>query len=85
MKHFLFILDKSLQESIKDDPILKKHVSTLVSYGKGMIVRFKDDTKDDISSYLMLKYGDYIKDFDHIVPDRTPKPGVDYIIKRKNV
>lgn len=34
--------------------------------------------KPEIESYIMLKYGDEIKSWDHIRKDNSPVPHVDY-------
>jgi hypothetical protein len=84
MKFLVFTREKNKFEDILKDPSLKNKYKTKIEYSENLILGFPED--DDFSktlSYIMLKYGDDMKDFHSIVPDRTPKPNVDYIPKRK--
>lgn len=84
MKFLVFTREKNKFEDILKDPSLKSKYKTKIEYSENLILGFPED--DDFGktlSYIMLKYGDNIKDFHSLVPDRTPKPNVDYIPKRK--
>jgi hypothetical protein len=84
MKFLVFTREKNKFEDILKDPSLKSKYKTKIEYSENLILGFpKDDDFGKTLSYIMLKYGDNIKDFHSIVPDRTPKPNVDYIPKRK--
>lgn len=84
MKFLVFTREKTKFDDILKDPSLKSKYKTKIEYSENLILGFPED--DDFSktlSYIMLKYGDDMKDFHNIVPDRTPKPNIDYVPKRK--
>lgn len=84
MKFLVFTREKNKFDDIINDPSLKNKYKTKIEYSENLILGFPED--DDFGktlSYIMLKYGDDIKDFHSIVSDRTPKSNIDYVPKRK--
>ena len=85
MKFLIFTRENSNFDDILKDLTLKKQYKTKIEYRENLILGFPEN--DDFGktlSYIMLKYGDDMKDFHNIVPDRTPIPNIDYVPVRKN-
>ena len=85
MKFLIFTRENSNFDDILKDLTLKKQYKTKIEYRENLILGFPEN--DDFGktlSYIMLKYGDDMKDFHSIVPDRTPIPNVDYVPVRRN-
>ena len=85
MKFLIFTRENSNFDDILKDLTLKKQYKTKIEYRENLILGFPEN--DDFGktlSYIMLKYGDDMKDFHNIVPDRTPIPNVDYVPVRRN-
>lgn len=72
--------DKSHLEVLKDKTI-KKFVYTKLEYPNGIILFFNDKLEGSTESYINLKYGDYIRDINHIIKDHSPIMWKDYIPK----
>jgi hypothetical protein len=62
-------------KDILEDPVIKKKIVTNISW-KGHLLIKLDDYEKTLDSYIILKYGDDIRN--HLVPDRTPVPFKDY-------
>lgn len=60
---------------ILTDPNLKKKICSKITW-KGHLLIQLDDYESKLESYVILKYGDDLRN--HLVPDRTPVPFVDY-------
>ena len=85
MKFLVFTREKNKFEDILKDPSLKSKYKTKIEYTENLILGFvEDDNFSKILPYIILKYGDDMKDFHSIVPDRTPIPNIDYVPIRKN-
>ena len=84
MKFLMFTREKNNFDDILKDSTLRNQYKTKIEYSENLILGFPEN--DDFGktlSYIMLKYGDDMKDFHGIVTDRTPKPNIDYVPKRK--
>lgn len=66
------------------DPTVKKYVEGKISYDDHMIVLMDENIAEDIKSYIILKYGDMIKDLDYMVVDRSPVMFEDYWPEEEN-
>jgi hypothetical protein len=62
-------------KDILEDPVIKKKIVTKISW-KGHVLIKLDDYEKTLDSYIILKYGDDLRN--HLVTDRTPVPFVDY-------
>lgn len=84
VKNFLFYRENNHFDDILKDTNIKKHVRTKLLFSNYLILGIYEDEKkiDKIISYILLKYGEDMKEFKHIIPDRTPIPNVDYLPKR---
>lgn len=85
MKHIVFYREDSKFTDILMDPTIKKEYKTKILFTQHLILGFPEykNSSAKLVSYIMLKYGDDVKDFSHIVPDRTPIMNVDYLPKKK--
>jgi hypothetical protein len=85
MKFLVFSREKNNFDDILKDSTLKTKYKTKIEYGENLILGFvENDNFGKILSYIILKYGDDMKDFHNIVPDRTPIPNIDYVPVRKD-
>ena len=85
MKFLVFTRENNKFDDIINDSSLKRKYKTKIEYNDNLILGFSED--DDFGktlSYIMLKYGDDMKDFHSIVPDRTPIPNIDYVPVRRD-
>jgi len=85
MKYLVFYRDSNKFDDIIKDTTLKNLVKTKINYDKHLILGLTEepDGSDKIISYIMLKYGDDIIDFNKLSTDRSPVMNVDYVPKRK--
>ena len=84
MKFLTFTREKNNFDDILKDVSLKNKYKTKIEYSEHLVLGFvEDDNFGKTLSYIMLKYGDDMKDFESLVPDRTPTPNVDYVPIRK--
>ena len=83
MKEFLIVRSSNNFDDILKDPNLKKKFSAIMQYNNALLIQLNDE--DSVVSYMLLKYGDDIVDLNGVIPDRTPVPGKDYTVQRKDV
>jgi hypothetical protein len=84
MKFVVFFREKNKFDDILKDVTLKGKFKTKIEYSEHLILGFTEEDYDKINSYIVLKYGEDMKNFDKLVPDRTPVPHVDYTPIRKD-
>ena len=82
MKIIYFKRQSNDFDDILCDANIKKYIDYKISWKNHILIGFIPDMPDEIQSYINIKFGDDIVDKTHMVPDRTPIPGVDYIPKR---
>lgn len=80
MKYTIFYKEDNDFLDILTDPVIKKKIRMKLSFKDYLILGLEDEPS---VSYMILKYGDDIVNVSDIVPDRTPKPNIDYVPKRK--
>lgn len=74
---YIFFRQNNDFEDILKDKNLIKYFDIKVSWHQHlMLTSFK--LPPDVSTYILLKYGDSVINSDRIITDRTPKPFVDY-------
>lgn len=85
MKFLSFYRESNNFDDIINDPSIQKQYKTKIQYQHNLMLGFPEEDKEisKILSYIVLKYGEDMKDFHSEVPDRTPVPNVDYIPIRK--
>jgi hypothetical protein len=85
MTHTYILKDEenNFQDFLKDKSI-KKYIEGKLSYNGHMIIFISDEVPNETQSYMMLKYGDMIKDLSYMVPDRSPVMFEDYWPEEQN-
>lgn len=85
MKYIVFHRESNKFDDIIKDPALKSHYKTKMQYKEHLVLGFVEDDNDSnkLMSYMLLKYGEDMKEFDNLVPDRSPVMGRDYIPERR--
>ena len=84
MKHFIFMRESNDFKDILSDGNIKKHIYSIITFNNHLIIGVpEDDNLDKVTSYIVLKYGEELKDFKNIVGDRSPIPYVDYVPKKR--
>jgi len=78
MKYYYLHKEDDDFTEVLEDPIVKKIISTKISWLNHLILGFTDDTEDSSISYFVIKFGEYIIPSESIIPDRAPIPNVDY-------
>ena len=77
MKYYIFYREDSNFDDILHDTNTKKLFEFKIRYSQHLILG-GEDIPEDIQSYIMLKYGDDMKDKKDIFIDRKPVPFIDY-------
>ena len=80
MKYYIFARESSKFDDITKDPSLKSKIYEMITW-KGHLRIGIDDDDGKLSSYIMLKFGDDIRD--GLFTNFTPIPGIDYTPIRK--
>jgi hypothetical protein len=82
MSYIIFRRESNNFDDILTDPSLKKWLKFKIKFQEGLMI--KRPYKDEIISYIELKYGESI--VNNIVPDRSPIMNVDYLpaVERRN-
>lgn len=75
-QQYTFYRESNNFDDILNDPVLKKHIHMKISW-QGYLRIGLDDYEEKQKSYIILKYGDELKN-NCLVTDRTPVPFVDY-------
>jgi hypothetical protein len=78
MKTYIFYRESNKFEDILKDTNIIKYFKQKISW-KNYLVLMSYKVKPEIESYIMLRYGDDIKTWDHVRKDFSPVPYVDYI------
>lgn len=84
MKYFVFRRESNKFQDILNDVSIKKHYKTKMTFNNHLILGFNDEGVEKTTSYILLKYGEDMIDFDKLVPDRSPIPGTDYVPIKKH-
>ncbi|NDB87012.1 MAG: hypothetical protein EB127_30650 [Alphaproteobacteria bacterium] len=77
MKSYIFYRESDDFKDITQDTNLKKLFDFKIQYHQHLIIA-GEDIPEDIQSYILLKYGDDLKNNNDIFIDRKPVPFVDY-------
>ena len=75
MTTFKFQRESDNFNDILEDPVIKKKIVTKISW-RGYLLIQTDDYEKKLDSYIILKYGDDMRN--DIVTNRTPVPFKDY-------
>jgi hypothetical protein len=82
MKYYNFYRESNNFDDILSDTNLKKNIKFKIQYLQNLIIGFGNSPDEKLMAYIVLKYGDDIKnltDFDY-----TPIPYKDYTPIRKS-
>ena len=82
IKYYIFYREDNKFDDILDDTNLKKLFNIKISWNQYLMLG-SDSVSDETYSYMLLKYGDDMKNIRNIVTDRKPIPGVDYTLDPK--
>ena len=82
MKYFIFYREDNNFDDLLTDKNIRKCFNYKLSWKQYLLLGTESIT-DEIQSYLVLKYGDDLKDKSYVFPDRKPVPFVDYEPDRK--
>jgi hypothetical protein len=78
MNYFIFYKEDDNFSEILQDKNLKKLTKFKIKFRQHLILG-SEDIADDLKSYILLKFGDDLKDRSYFCPDRKPVPFVDYL------
>lgn len=82
MKKLLFTRESNKFDDILKDPSIRGKFCHKISWVDNLLLCFEDtDKNSQIINYILLKYGDDIKNLD--IPDRSPVMHKDYTPKNK--
>lgn len=77
MKYFIFYRENDNFDDLLSEKDILKHFSLKLKWHQYLILG-SDEICQEYQSYLVLKYGDDLRDKSNIFIDRTPKPFIDY-------
>lgn len=77
MKYYIFYREDSNFDDILQDSNIKKLFEFKIRYSQHLMLG-GEEVPEDIQSYIMLKYGEDIKDKKDIFIDRKPNAFIDY-------
>jgi len=77
MKYYIFYREDDDFNDILHDANIKKLLDVKLRYSQHLLMG-GEEIPEDIQSYIVLKYGDIIKDKKDIFLDRKPKINIDY-------
>ena len=79
MKFYTFERESGQFDDILKDPSLKSKIYEKIKWSNH--IRVGIDADESLQSYIVLKYGDDIRN--NLTKDYSPKPNIDYTPKRK--
>lgn len=77
MKYFIFYRESNDFKDILSDACLKKLFQHKLKW-KNYLMVGSDKVNDETYSYILLKYGDDLKNKNDVFKDRKPVPFIDY-------
>lgn len=77
IKYFIFYREDNSFDDILSDANFKKLFCIKIYWSQYLLLG-SDKITDELYSYILLKYGDDLKNVKDIIPDRKPIPFVDY-------
>ena len=82
MKTFIFHRENNKFDDVLKDKTIKKVVVEKYQFDEYLIIRVKDDP-ESVLAYITLLFSEELVNMKDLVPDRTPKPYIDYTPKKK--
>lgn len=82
--NFLFKRESNDFSDILNDTNIKKEVCLTMTFDEHLILGIEENSNaEKVKSYILLKYGEDLINFGHVIPDRSPVAGKDYMPERK--
>ena len=82
MKTFIFRRENNKFDDILSDKTIKSSIVEKYHFNQHLILRIKDEPVG-AWSYITLMFSEELVSMQNLVPDRTPKPNIDYVPKKK--
>ena len=81
MKTFVFRRENNKFDDVLKDKNIKSYIKEKYLFDEHLIIRVAEDPK--VLAYLTLMFSEELINMRDLVSDRTPKPNIDYIPKKK--
>ena len=81
MKTFIFKRENSNFDDVLKDKNIKKYIVEKYMFTEHLIIRVED--APEALAYITLMFSEELVSMKDLVPDRTPKPNIDYVPKKK--
>lgn len=81
IKYFNFYRESNNFDDILEDKVLSKHIFVNLIWSRGLRIGIATENVESLTSYIVLKYGDEYRS--NVSKDYSPKPNIDYLVKRK--
>lgn len=82
MKTFIFHRENNNFDDVLKDKTIKSVIVEKYQFDEHLIIRVKDEP-EGVHAYITLLFSEELKSMRDLVPDRTPKPKIDYIPRQK--
>ena len=81
MKTFIFKRENDNFDDVLKDKNIKKYIVEKYKFAEHLIIRVEDTP--EALAYITLMFSEELVSMQNLVPDRTPKPNIDYVPERK--
>lgn len=81
MKTFVFKRENNNFDDILKDKNIKSAIKETYTFDEHLILRLEE--KPEVLAYITLMFSEEFINMRDLVPDRTPKPHIDYVPKKK--
>lgn len=81
MKTFIFHRENNKFDDILKDKNIKSAIKETYIFDEHLILRL--DEKPEVLAYITLMFSEEFISMRDLVPDRTPKPNIDYTPRKK--
>jgi hypothetical protein len=81
MKTFVFKRENNNFDDVLKDKNIKKYIVEKYKFAEHLIIRVEDTP--EALAYITLMFSEELVSMRNLIPDRTPKPNIDYVPKRK--
>lgn len=82
MKTFIFHRENNNFDDVLKDKTIRSVIVEKYQFDEHLIIRVKDEP-EGVQAYITLLFSEELVSMKDLVPDRTPKPHIDYIPKKK--
>ena len=81
MKTFIFHRENNKFDDILKDKNIKSAIRETYIFDEHLIIRLEE--KPEVLAYITLMFSEEFVRMKDLVPDRTPKPNIDYTPRKK--